>query len=473
MEIIKSYRNKKNSFNFKILFFIAISIFAFLYFIDSVLINLNKKNYLIRELSELREKKPNEICMEFDGNIKYDLFGLEDEEILLFGNKLQLKFCHNINKTDSSCIYNKDKIIRLAGSIKGEKKNKNKIEIDKKNDIVKIYLAKGDKFNGTDDKYQINIELRCNKTVTFDITNDEKFNPDEEYNLFLYADSKYACGKKDYIELKKAERIIAGSVAIIIGFIIGIFGYNQRKVGMFIVCCFGSVVLAALIASLFDIDKIIFIVIGVVFLLIGIGLFFLFKRKKDYLKYYMLLIGGLCGYPIGLLIYNLFFSIIDTEQQKLLNIIIIVFCIILGVILGRFFPKHTCIAGTSIMGAYLIMRGIGFFLYEKIEFIDEHKLYDLAHSGNYEKIADIVWPKFLIYPAILIFFIIVLIIIQIKINPKWKDYDSYKDYSDSEQVDDSPGEADFKLMDREHSVKPDEKSKEDVENQDNQKNNEE
>ena len=46
----------------------------------------------------------------------------------------------------------------------------------------------------------------------------------------MNADSKYACGEEnEYIELEKFERIIVGIVAIIIGLIIGIFGYNQIK----------------------------------------------------------------------------------------------------------------------------------------------------------------------------------------------------------------------------------------------------
>ena len=469
MEIIKSNQNKKKSYNFKILFFAIINILAILYIIDSITINLNEKNHLIRELDE-REKGPNEICMEFDGNTKYDLFKLGKEIFNLSDNKVQLKFCHNINN-NSSCIYkNNEKTIRLAGNIKGEKHNKNKIEVNNKEKRVNISLAAGDDCqNGQ--KYKIKIELYCNeKAEKLENINETKFKPDERCDLILAAESKYACGEDDaYIELEEFERIIAGIVAIIIGLIIGIFGYNQIKIGMFIVCSFGSVVLAGLIAVLFDItDSIILIVIGLVFLIGGIALFVFFKKKKKYIKYYMLLIGGLCGYPIGYLIYNLFFSIIDTDKQKLLHIIIIVLSIILGVILGIFFPKHTCIIGTSVIGAYLIMRGIGFLLYGKIDFIDEQKLYDLAHSGNYEKIADMVWSEFLIYPAILIFGIIVFIIVQIKINPKWKDFDSYKDYSDSEQVDDSPGEADFKLMDRpEESVKPGTKPKEDEEKKDN------
>lgn len=472
MKIIKSLRNQNKSFsNLKILSFVLINIIAILYTIESITINLNKKKYLIRELGEEkdpRKKDPNEICMAFDDNIKYDLFDLKKKKISLYNNKVELKFCDNIEKNRSSCIYDKGgNITKLAGDIKGEKKNKNKIKVYD-NKLV-LYLAAGEECK-SEQNYKITLELYCNENKDFEILNEDQFDPELLCDLSLNISTKYACGKKEYIKLNKFQRITCGILGIIIGLIVGILGYNQRKVGMLLVCIFGSLVLALIITILFDINNtIILLIILIVFLLGGTILFYFFKKKKEYLKYYMLLIGGLCGYPIGYIIYNLFFSIINTKHQKLLNIIIIVLCIILGVILGIFFPKHTFIVGTSIMGAYLIMRGIGFLLYGKIDFIDEQKLYDLARSGNYEKIAYMVWSKFLIYPAILIFFIIVFIIIQIKINPKWKDFDSYKDYSDSEKVDDSPGEADFKLMARnEYSENPGIKLKEEEENKDNQ-----
>lgn len=84
MKIIKSLRNQNKSFsNLKILSFVLINIIAILYTIESITINLNKKKYLIRELGEEkdpRKKDPNEICMAFDDNIKYDLFDLKKKK---------------------------------------------------------------------------------------------------------------------------------------------------------------------------------------------------------------------------------------------------------------------------------------------------------------------------------------------------------------------------------------------------------
>ena len=67
------------------------------------------------------------------------------------------------------------------------------------------------------------------------------------------------------------------------------------------------------------------------------------------------------------------------------------------------------------------------FLAGKVDFLDEQKLYDLAHYGNYDKIAEMIWGIFLIYPAMWFVFSVITIIIQIKINPNWKDVDNYKD----------------------------------------------
>ena len=109
------------------------------------------------------------------------------------------------------------------------------------------------------------------------------------------------------------------------------------------------------------------------------------------------------------------------------------------------------------------MRGLSFFLYGKVDYIDEEKLYDFARTGNYEKIADMIVSTFLIYPAILIVLIVVFIIVQIKINPNWKDVDDYKDLNNKfiEKPSDLP---DFKLSDygetEEEEKKEEEKNEE-------------
>ena len=462
MEIIKSEnlfrkpkKNFKDYFNLKIFSLVAINLFAFLYIIDTIKMNLNKKNSSMRLLldsNDPRTKGVNEICLDYVGNTAYDLFELENEKINL-GENIEFRFCHNIYKNKSSCIYIKDnKIIRLAGDILGEKNNKNRMEItdskEKTKRKVNIYLAAGDNcLIDESKKYEIDIELYCieNKT-NFEMIKTE-FDLSNSCNLKLYANSHLACGDNDFEGLTDAILIAGGIILILVGFLIGIFGYKIVKIGIFLVCFTGSLVLTLLIIAIFNIEKLVIrIVLFVIFIILGILLFVFFIKKKENKKYFMLLAGGVCGFLIGeYFIYQLFFSIIDTKYQTLIYIIIIAVCIIIGVIVGLILPKYTYIIGTSIIGAAMISRGLSLLLYKKVPYIDQVKLAKLAVTGNFEKIAEMVWSLYLIYPAITIVFTIIFIIIQIKINPNWKDVDDYKDLDEkfTEKPKDLP---DFKLM---------------------------
>ena len=419
---------------------VSFNLIALIYALDSNQMNIKNS------VRKLAQNEPNEICFEIDGNTKYNLFGLKNVDVEL-GENIEFRFCRNVEGYDSSCIYTKgDEKIKLAETIYGKDNNKNKIDASKNK--VKMYLAAGDKcLKEEKDKYKIEIELYCSDEE-FEIQNKTEFNPEEKCNLKFSAKTKYACGDgKAYFEPEGVWRIISGIVLTIIGVMAGILGYNQVKIGIFLVCTIGSVLLARFLLSLIATSKLaVILVIYILFLIVGIILFVFFIKKNEYLKYYMLLVGGICGYPIGLTIYNLFFAIIDTSHLKLIHAIIIVIFIIIGVILGYIVPKYTCIVGTSIMGAFFLMKGISYFLYGKVNYINEEKLYDLASTGNYEKIADMIWSSFLIYPAILIVFIVVFIIVQIKINPNWKDVDDYKDLDNKfiEKPSDLP---DFKLPD--------------------------
>ena len=164
----------------------------------------------------------------------------------------------------------------------------------------------------------------------------------------------------------------------------------------------------------------------VVFGLVGIGLSIFFIYKQKFLKIYMVLVGGITGYLLAITINNLFISIIDTEHQKLIRIIVIVVIIIVGVVFGIFLTKGTFIVGTSIIGSYCLMRAMSLFLYGVVTFVNELKIYDLAKHGNYEVIEEDVLGLFLIYPSMLVIFIVVTIIVQFKLNPKWRDVEDYK-----------------------------------------------
>ena len=122
---------KSEKYNlFKTYAITAFSLMAIFYIIDTI--QMSTKNN-IRNLadSDSRSTGPNEICFEIDGNTKFDLFDLKtvNPEV---GEKIELKFCQNVEKQSSSCIYKKDGAtnpIKLAETINGKENNKNKVKV--------------------------------------------------------------------------------------------------------------------------------------------------------------------------------------------------------------------------------------------------------------------------------------------------------------------------------------------------------
>ena len=435
MEFIKErstnnnkYKSASNTKSRSILF-ISIVIIVFICLINPS----SSLSESIRKLADdPRTEGVNEICMEIDGNDLYDLKDLEKKTYNLT-EKIFLKFCKNIDNYESSCIYKEgDEVIKLAGDIKGKKGNNNKIEIIS-NGFLKIYLSAGDK-NPKNENYKVDIELRCDEKkeeFTLNNTNDiANFDPKGENNtLTIKGTCKQACIIKDKYgkSLGVAGHIIIGIIFLGIGVYIGFFGYRGRSVSIFLVCIAGFVFLAYIILKLFNVTNLVVnIVVQAIFGLGGFGLSMFFIRKQKYLKFYMILIGGITGYILGSIVNNLFISLIDTKSIKVIRIVVIVIFIIVGVLFGIFLTKGTFIVGTSIIGSYCIMRAFSFFLYDVVNFVDEIKIYDLATHGNYGKIVEMIWGTFLIYPALLIAFIIATIIVQFKLNPGWRDIEDYK-----------------------------------------------
>ena len=362
MEFIK-YKSKINSS----ILFISINIIIFIYIINPFS-DMNKRN--IRNLEEdPRTEGVNEICMNIDGNNLYDLKELETKTYNLTQNIL-LRFCKNIDDYASTCIYKKTenkeiKEIKLSGDIKGEDGNKNKVEKDS-NGLI-LYLSSGEK-NKQNQNYKVNIKLQCDENFNeFTLTNDiSSFDPinGDEITLTIEGKCKQACVIKDKYgtDLGVAGNIITGIILLAIGVYIGFFGYRGRLVGIFLVCIAGFVLLANIILNLFNEKNLtISIVVQAVFGLCGFGLSMFFIKKQKYLKFYMILVGGITGYVIGNTLNNLFISIIDTKHIKLISIIILVVFIIVGVIFGIFLTKGTFIVGTSIIGSYCLMRAFSFF----------------------------------------------------------------------------------------------------------------
>ena len=436
----KSYtkiENKRKNLilNFKTTLFIVIilSIFIFSFYCFKFFL-YNKKNVLIRKLNEEdpRSKGANELCMGFEGYSQANLFILNNTTIDVNEN-IQLKLCQNINDTKSSCIYkNNSTIIRLAGDINGENNNKNKIKVIQPSlDFIyeselKIYLAEGDICkNGK--RYKVQIDLYCDRHNDFDQLQLIEFDPNTKCELKFAANSKTACinFNKYGIELPIFIREIFGGIIFIIGLIIAIFSYDKIQMAISFISIIGCFFIACPLIDFIG-GRLILIILSCLSILIA-TLIFRKIYKEKYSKNTIIYIGLISGYPIAKII-NYFISFLDNPYLKLIHCVILLSCYLIGLIIGKFFPKLSCFYGTSIIGAFLMVRGISFVLYTILEFVDDQKIYDLIKYGNYEKKNEMVggWAHF--YHVLFFAFFISANIIKSRKTQNWKNNYYYEQF---------------------------------------------
>jgi len=390
-------------------------------------------NRLLEEEKDPRTVKPNEICMQIEDTYLFDLTNLSKIQAPFKNQNLNFTFC------ESSCWYYEKFIegdqfaFRISGPLYGEEDNYNKITLNNYKDEDKskrnliYHLAAGQNcLSDSKQRYKIDIYLQCDDKEEFSYE-PFNFNPHEDCKLDIRGKSKYACGEDKY----KAfifHQIVDGIIFLLIGIFLGFFGYKAIEVNIVVVFLILFAFLSFMIINLANItSKTVIILIFVFAGLIAIGLSVLFIiKKKILLRYFMLIVCGLCGFIFGTLLFNMLFALINTKHQAVIRYAVIIGFVVVGVVLGVFLPKYISIIGTSVVGSYLMMRGLSCFLYQKVPFIEERKIYDLARSKNFKKIAHMIGSLFLIYPGILVVLIIITIIVQIKINPNWKEMD-YKD----------------------------------------------
>ena len=415
-------------------------IFTFFILLNLSQINsnfINKINPRLLSTTDDRTEGPNQNCLLIKEDIRYELTSLSSELRNVTdekGNSFFYQFCKNINDTESSVIYkseNKNITYKLAGSVYGEKNSKNKISVQ--NNTMTIHLSEGEKCAGDESKkYDFTIILTCNEGVKFNLTEFNEDDPSSTCEFKLNAISQYACGEEGlYFDFSLTKRIIAGIILIIVGNIIGIFGYRYLYISFYITCILGfPILLIYIFIYLLDIsDKVLYYVLLSIGAILGfLVAFFLTKKKKVFLSIFMAILGGAFGYLIGTFLYEIIFLHIQTGSQKTMYIIILACCMVIGVILGIFAPRKICIISTSTIGGYSFMRGISLFLQETdVKYIDENKIFDYARTENFEQIKEMISGYFFLYPVLFVLFTVVYLFVQHKINPKSDDVDDYKE----------------------------------------------
>ena len=431
----KMKKFNKLVFNIKNIVLLGINIIAILFVINSF--KITKAPIRRLDDDDIRKTKPNQICMEIQGKSLYNFFELskinttfENDD----GGSIQLQFCENIDGYDSTCIYkNGDKVIKLAGSFEGEDGNYNRIlitEYDNEKKNAYIYLAAGEKCNSGN--YKVNIQLKCDEKEVFKLDKDILSFKESECNIHLTGISKLACGEDKYFDYARYGNLPVGIIVIVVGLTIGVLGYKQLHLAIYIVFIGSGVILFSIICDLLSIESLgPTLAVFFICIIVSIILAIVFVKKKESLfKYFMFIISGICGYALGELLFGLVLSKIDTKHQMLIRYICIIAFIVIGIVVGICFPKYVYIIGTSIIGSYFAMRGISIIFHKENPYIDERKLYDLANTNNFDMITEMTSKWFILYPIILVILSAITITVQIKLNPNWKEM-NYKDLDES------------------------------------------
>ena len=344
--------------------------------------------YNVYSLQKLQNKN-NDYIKEFDGG--KIIFNLCQNTVSKIGNE----------SSGSTFLWQKldGNITKIAGSIDGDKDNKNTwsefTDYDRNSSYgIAIKLIDGDKCELESVlNHQTYFKLYCDPQGS-----DEQFYQTLNLNQFRYntscthiisATSVYGCALNSIYIINRAFQEF--KVYFIIGFIVlGLFlcyfGHKFITVTIVLVtgiigCFVITLIVLNLIPKLIQTETAFLYLLGAGFVIGTIGGFLL----KSKVTVYVVILGGSMGYSVGVFVSQFIQGFVDWNPDYLYYGSIVVFCII-GGILGLCALKLVLIAGTAIIGGYITMRG---FVIWFGGYIDERQIIELFRNKEYEQITDI------------------------------------------------------------------------------------
>ena len=286
-------------------------------------------------------------------------------------------------------------LIRAAGSIDGEKKNKNKwieIDDDEEEKGLKIILAHGDQCK-KDEYHQTNLKIYCDETIPDNdfleyVDLDKFYDKKNPCNHTITARSIYGCPLNDWYLLRrimKKYKYLFGLGFMLIGVFLCMWG-NKYKIPTIMVVLglifsyIISIIVLNFIPSLINTEKKLWILLGIGFL-IGSFVGYLIKAK---ITRFTKILGISMGYSVAEVIYLFIQGFIEWNPTYLYYSVIVV-CCIGGIVVGYYLIKTVMILGTSLVGGYIFMRGVAVIFGN---YINEEEFVDLIKNGEYEQIRD-------------------------------------------------------------------------------------
>lgn len=283
-----------------------------------------------------------------------------------------------------------------------------------------IKFNKGNTCNKTLN-YQVDIEFICdNNGKEGEIKYDDDslfpdfFSPDKCF-YSLQLKSIHSC-KLSYLKallsLIDENKIIFTIIFILIGAFFCFLGSKILIASLILISfCITFIFIFSIYSLIFNLDSstiaISWILFGISFLLGLLLSFILFKFKFIF----YIAFSGLAGFTIGIILFIFGLRNINSSHIDIIFFITIGVFLVIGIVLGIYFSDKMIIISSSIVGSYIISRGLSFIL---SGFPSEMLIFDLLKSKNYQELDKLFTYKAYIYFSLIIIFFIIGIMIQFK-----------------------------------------------------------
>ena len=325
----------------------------------------------------------------------FDIYSLEklstdkgysfiDEES---NNKALFSLCKNLK--DKKIMFLLNDTINASGSID----DYTGWDVNSKN--LTISLPEGEKCKSDSNKnYKVELSFECDDDDSADIDDEkENFKNNLKLNvngckIVVSSKTVYACPLNNYYifeRIFKKYKIPSVIFICLMGLFLAFFGAKVIKVtvlllGALVFC----VVALSAVYSVFSIsnENTMLIVMAVAFC-IGLALGFLLLKL---VKLFIIILGGACGYTLGLAVYAILKDKNLNIEEDHLYYGTLVVCILLCALISLCLVKHVLIFGTSIIGGYLVIKGISLVLGH---LPNESRIVDLVKKKEFDQLDEI------------------------------------------------------------------------------------
>ena len=312
--------------------------------------------------------------------------------------KFKFNFCKNLEGVESTAIIEKNTTkniskILFSGSIEGSNTKNEWTEIEEDNGAkgLRIKLAEGAKCDSERNHLTI-FKIYCNDSIPDDqFENNLDFSEFNENGCTHYIKgySIYACALNDWHLLKKLMKeynYYFASFFILLGLFFTFWGKRLEKLTLMLVigallCYLAAIIFLNFIPSLIKTEKHLMILLGVGFIIgaiIGIAL-------KGQVRLLAIIMGGISGYSLTELVYQIASNFINADPT-LIYYIVLGSCTLIGAVLGYCIIEAIVIIGTSIIGGYIVMKGV-ILIFDN--YMELSEFAGLAKNGEWEELKDI------------------------------------------------------------------------------------